>query len=199
MRSIRLAALAMCWLVASSVHADVVIVNNYSSWSAALGGGDAKMDFIGQSGFLSDQYAYLGAQFLPGGTVTVNTALGDGWAIAATFPGGNKITIDFATGQYGVGLDLLNSYKASLYYQGELLFASGTLNISSGVFRGLLSTSAFDRVVFEPVGLVVGKIDNVYVGNPIPAPGVGVILGLSVAVAGVRRRRREGLVARLRQ
>ncbi len=192
MRATVLVASASVGLAAAIAHADVVIINSYTTWSSALGGGDAKIDFIGQSGIISDQYSFLGANFLAGSTAAGTTGIGDGWGAFPTFPGGNKITIDFATIQYGVGLNPISVYKASLYYQGELLYSSGALNVSSGVFRGLLSTSGFDRVVFEPVGPGVGLIDNIYVGNPIPAPGVGLVLGLAAAQSIGRKRRRMG-------
>ncbi len=179
-------------LSASATRADVVILNSYTDWSAALGGGDAKIDFIGQSGFLTDQYASLGAHFLPGSAFAAFTGVGDGWAAATTFPSGNKITLDFDSLQYGVGLNPNSLFKASLFLDGDLVFSSGQLSQSGGVFRGLLSSQPFNRVVFEAIPATAGSIDNIYIGNPIPAPGVGFILGCASVVLAERGRRRAG-------
>lgn len=192
MKAKLLASFVAIGICASATRAEVVILNSYTDWSAALGGGDATIDFIGQSGFLTDQYASLGAHFLPGSAFAAFTGVGDGWAAATTFPSGNKITLDFDSLQYGVGLNPNSLFKASLFLDGDLVFSSGQLSQTGGVFRGLLSSQPFNRVVFEAIPATAGSIDNIYVGNPIPAPGAGLVFGLAAAQSIGRRRRRMG-------
>jgi opacity protein-like surface antigen len=175
---------------ASAARADVVILTSYSAWSTAIGGGDATLDFVGQSGFLSDEYASLGVHFLPGSTVAVSPiGGGDNWGVAPTFGAGYQSTIDFDTLQYSVGIRPVSQFTAALYLQGSLVYQSGPLVNAEFQFRGLISTQAFDRVVFTAVPFDPGGIDNIYIGNPIPAPGVAGVLAM-VAVAPGRRRRR---------
>ncbi len=175
---------------ATAASAEVVLMTSQSAWSAALGGGDATLDFIGQAGFLSDQYASLGVHFLPGSTAAVSTSHGDNFAISPTFSFGYQSTIDFDTLQYGVGLKPIGLFSAALYLQGSLVYQSPPLTDASNKFRGFLSSEPFDRVVFTSIPFGPGLIDNVYIGNPIPGPGVGVALAAFGALGASRRRRR---------
>jgi hypothetical protein len=174
---------------ASAARADVVILTSYGAWSTAIGGGDATLDFVGQSGFLSDEYAALGVHFLSGSTVGLSPIGGDdGWGISPTFSAGYESTIDFDTLQYAVGVKPKGQFTAALYLQGTLVYQSGPLINASFQFRGLISTQAFDRVVFTAGPFGPSAIDNIYIGNPIPAPGVAGVLAMVAVVVGRRRR-----------
>ncbi len=175
---------------ATAASAEVVLMTSQSAWSAALGGGDATLDFIGLDGFLSDEYASLGVHFLPGSTVVGSTSHGDNFAISTTFSFGYQVTIDFETLQYGVGLKPISLFSAALYLQGSLVYQSPPLTDASNKFRGFVSSQAFDRVVFKSLNGGPGGIDNVYIGNPIPGPGVVVALAAFGALGASRRRRR---------
>jgi hypothetical protein len=59
----------------ANAFAGIVVHTTYSSWSAAVGGGDAKIDFDLRSGQdLLDQHAALGVRF--GGTLQRGTTQG---------------------------------------------------------------------------------------------------------------------------
>jgi opacity protein-like surface antigen len=179
-----------CLGATSASHANVVILTSYSAWSTAIGGGDATIDFVGQSGFITDQYASLGVHFLPGSTIGIAPIGGpDGWGITPTFGAGYQSTIDFDTLQYAFGVKPKGQFTAALYLQGSLVYQSGPLINASFQFRGLISTQPFDRVVFTSIPFGPGTIDNIYIGNPIPAPGVAAALAMVAGAVGHRRRR----------
>jgi hypothetical protein len=179
-----------CLGATSASHANVVILTSYSAWSTAIGGGDATLDFIGQSGLITDQYASLGVHFVPGSTIAISPiGGGDNWGVIPTFGDGYQSTIDFDTLQYAVGIKPKAQFSAALYLQGSLVYQSGPLVNAEFQFRGLISTQPFDRVVFKSLNGGPGIIDNIYIGNPIPAPGVAAALAMVAGAAGRRRRR----------
>jgi hypothetical protein len=178
-----------CLGATSASHANVVILSSYSAWSTAIGGGDATLDFIGQSGLITDQYASLGVHFLPGSTIGGTIGGGDNWGVTPTFGAGYQSTIDFDTLQYAVGVKPASQFSAALYFQGSLVYQSGPLVNAGYQFRGLISTQPFDRVVFKSLNGGPGGIDNIYIGNPIPAPGVAAAIAMVAGAAGRRRRR----------
>lgn len=165
----------------------VVVHTHYASWSATVGGGDAKIDFnLGSGQELFDQYDYLGAHF--GGTLQTGTTLGDadGWATVTLFPT-FAMSVDFDSDQTGAAFDLVWLFKASLYNNGTLLGEVPQLNTGGPVFRGITSDQPFDRLVLQALpGGVPGSLNNMYVGNPVPGPG-----GVAIVMMALRSRRRR--------
>jgi hypothetical protein len=181
-------AMSVALAAQGSVFGGVVIHTSYASWSAAVGGGDAKIDFnLGSGQELFDQYGYLGAHF--GGTLQTGTTSGDadGWAAVTLFPT-FAMTVDFDSDQTGAAFDLVWLFRASLYNNGTLVGEVPQLNTGGPVFRGITSDQPFDRLVLQALpGGVPGSLNNMYIGNPIPGPaGAGVLV---LALLRGRRRR----------
>jgi hypothetical protein len=167
----------------------VVIHTSYASWSTAVGGGDAKIDFnLGSAQELFDQYAGLGLHFSGTAQVGSGGAAMDGWSAATLFPN-FATTIDFDADQVGIAFDLMTLFKVSLFKNGTLVGEVPQLNTFGPVFRGVTSDQAFDRVILQALpGTAPGHFDNMYVANPVPGPGGAAIAMLAFA----RMRRRRG-------
>jgi len=181
-------------ITSTGAHAGATIYTSYADWSAAIGGMDAKIDFnIGTPGLVTEQYAPLGAHFLPGSTSAgVTTMDPDGWLGATTFQGGHKMIVDYDVPQFALAGDFISIFKVTFYLGDALVYASGPLSQTGEDFRGLVLDSTFDRAVLERVpGPQLGLVANLYVGTPIPAPAAGAVL-LAGLLAGGRRRRRVG-------
>lgn len=179
--------LSTCLAVGSSAYGSVVVHTSYESWSAAVGGGDAIIDFdLGSSQDLFDQYGDLGVHF--GGTAfALTTSLGDGWGAITLFPT-FAMKLSYDSPQYGIGLDLINPFKVSLFSNGQLIYQSPQLNTFGPVFRGISTDVAFDTAVVQSIPSTTnGTLDNIYVSNPIPEPAA---VWTFAMFAGGRRRRR---------
>ena len=183
-------AMSVALAAQGSVFGGVVIHTSYASWSAAVGGGDAKIDFnLGSAQELFDQYAGLGVHF--NGTLQTGPISGsgdpDGWAAVTLFPS-FAMTVDFDGDQTGAAFDLASLFKVSLYNNGTLVGEVPQINTFGPVFRGLTSDQPFDRLVLQALpGNAPGHLNNMYVGNPVPGPGGAAIA--MMAFARTRRRR----------
>jgi hypothetical protein len=169
-------------------HADVTIHTTYAAWSAAIGGGDAKIDFnLGSAQQVTEQYADLGVHFLPGSTKAGTMEWpSDGWG-AWTLSPNFAMTLDFDGPQYGIAADLGSWFSVKLYWQGNLTYQSPQLNQIQS-FRGVTSTQPFDRAVFASIpSNATGSLDNIYVSNPVPGPAALTVL--TVGALACRRRR----------
>ncbi len=185
------AVIAVVSYVAAHVSASVVEYTDFGAWSAAVGT-FTTLDFtdLSHNEPVDQQYAELGLTF-------GNTAVG--WHNAQTFPldgsgirnypigASLPIEITFAalTTEVAVHGGVSGAYLLRLYSGQELIHIG--IVPGSEPFLGVSSAQPFDRVsvagLLGPTG-----IDNLYFGQPIPAPGAAVLL-LSLAWRGSRRRR----------
>ena len=194
MNRMNVLAMSVALAAQGSVFGGVVIHTSYASWSTAVGGGDAKIDFnLGSAQELFDQYAGLGVHF--NGTLQTGPISGpgdpDGWVAVTLFPT-FAMTVDFDSDQTGAAFDLGWIFKASLYKNGTLVGEVPQLNTFGPVFRGITSDQPFDRLVLQALpGGVPGSLNNMYIGNPIPGPAGAGVLVLAL-LHGRRRSRRRG-------
>ena len=176
--------------IAGASPAGATIYTSYAAWSSAIGGTDAKIDFnIGTPALLAEQYAWMGVHFEPGqASVVHDFSAPDGWLALATPFGGNKFVVNYDTPQSSLGFDLLALFSVSLYLGDSLVYQSSQINSGTPVFRGLVLTETFDHAVIQGLAGPLPRLDNLYVGTPIPAPAAGAAL-LAGLLAGGRRRR----------
>lgn len=184
-------AISVALTAQPSVFGGVVIHTSYASWSAAVGGGDAKINFnLGSAQELFDQYAGLGVHFngtLQTGPIS-SASDPDGWAAVTLFPT-FAMTVDFDSDQTGGAFDLASLFKVSLFNNGLLVGEVPQINTFGPVFRGLTSDEPFDRLVLQALpGNAPGHLNNMYVGNPVPGPGAAAIV--MMGLCSLRRRRR---------
>lgn len=181
-------AISVALTAQPSVFGGVVIHTSYASWSASVGGGDAKIDFnLGASQDLAGQYESIGVTF--DGTPFVTTMpSSDGWGVITPFPT-FSISATFETAQNGIAFDFMSLFKVSLFSSGVLVYQSPQLNTFGPVFRGLSTDFSFDKAVIESIPETVpGAIDNLYLANPVPGPGSAVIMMMALCVRQRRRR-----------
>ncbi len=187
----RTIAIAFVSCVAAHAPASVVEYTDFGAWSTAVGA-FTTLDFtdLSHSEPVDQQYAALGVTF---GETAV------GWHNEQTFPldghgirnypigASLPIEITFAAPMTEVGVDGgIGGLYGLLLYSGEELVHIGFANLGAP-FLGVSSTQPFDRVrVIGELGPT--RVDNLYFGQPIPAPGAAVLL-LSLAWRGSRRRR----------
>jgi hypothetical protein len=174
-----------------SASASFTLHSSYASWSTAVGGGDATIDFnLGAITPVTTQYQSLGVTFGPfSATAGPGSVASDGWLAITGFQSGHQMTLTYATPQVGIGFDLIQSFFVDLYLGGTLVYSSPALN---ALVHGISSTSqTFDKAVLRAVTGDNSRVDNIYVANPIPgAASVLAFAGLGFGLGGGRRRRR---------
>ena len=180
-------ATSLCTFACSTASASFTLHSSYSSWSAAVGGGDATIDFnLGSITPVTTQYQSLGVTFAPFSATAFpsSTVASDGWLAVTGFLAEHKMTLTYATPQVGIGFDLIQSFFVDLYFQGTLIYSSPELN---ALVHGISGTQTFDKAVLRSVTGDTSKVDNIYVANPIPGPASAALL----AAIGLGRRRRR--------
>jgi hypothetical protein len=179
-------ATSLCTFACSTASASFTLHSSYSSWSAAVGGGDAKIDFnLGSITPVTTQYQSLGVTFPPfSATAGPSSVASDGWVAITGFISGYAMTLTYATPQVGIGFDLIQSFIVDLYFQGTLIYSSPELN---ALVHGISGTQTFDKAVLRSVTGDTSAVDNIYVANPIPGPASAALL----AAIGLGRRRRR--------
>jgi len=178
-------------VTASRAHASFTVVKGIDNWNAAVPT-STTIDFnLGSSQFVSNQYESLGVMF-PDAEEWAYAFDGfqiDGWGCKGALDGDADIHLKFLQPQYAVGAWFPGKLFAKLYWQGELIYSSQSLDSAPLTydFGGIVSTQPFDEVVlWDSDGFVF--VDDIKFSSTVPAPGAAVIL-LAGALRGRGRRR----------
>jgi len=178
-------------VTASSAHASFTVVKGIDNWNAAVPS-STTLDFVfAEAQVLNTQYLYLGVLFPEGEEVAKPLASSqqDGWGCLGKVGGDADIHLKFLEPQYAVGAWFPGKLFAKLYWQGELIYSSQSLDSAplTYAFGGIVSTQPFDEVVlWDSDGFV--NVDDIKFSSTVPAPGAAVIL-LAGALRGRSRRR----------
>jgi hypothetical protein len=189
MRTLMPCALA---LVAWPCHATVIeFDDNRNDWLATAGA-FTRVDFTGYASntIITTQYQSLGVTFTDG-TDRIHLSNAYPNDLSGLYGASDEIHVSFAQPMHTLAVDYPGSMKFKLYWQGQLTYTSSDfLNSGSGSFAGLISDQPFDAaVILDPTGGVF--IDDLYFGQPIPAPGaLGLLFGASLLRVSRRRRHR---------
>ena len=151
-------------VIARCVHADVAVLHDMASWSAAIDDRFHTITFteIGAFAFLDDQYADFDIAFPETNDQVFDSpdspGLRDFWGVYAF---DFTITIDFAMDAHWIAFDYGSVADfIRLYNDGELIEEA----FGGIAFTGIVSDAPFDRVVF-----VNPSMDDLHV--PIGRPG----------------------------
>jgi len=159
---------------------------------AAVGGEGnvSTVDFTGFEDFtpITDQWAHLGVHF-SGFVVTTGfddfLYPNDGWGAR----GEPDITVTFDEPINWVAADMPGSLNIELYKDDQLIYSSSNLSHGgTGNFGGLISDQPFDQARLFRDNVFLVAMDDLHFGPPIPTPGVGAPLVLTLFA---RRRRRR--------
>lgn len=182
-------------IVLASPHsyATVTVITNKQQWINTIG----EYNRIGFTEYpeytvISNQYANQGVQFTPGECwIDDNPSyVSDGKGLKVTGATGFiGIHTSFVQPVYAFAVDLGNVMQMKLYSQGDLIYSSGIFHQNFTPFVGFVSTKPFDLAwAVDPVSGYLA-LDNIYLGTPVPAPGV--IAALITGAMIPRRRRAE--------
>ena len=179
--------------VVADASCSVQIFTSYADWSAASPGADQKLDFVFGGGVvvLAEQYTQFGVHFDLGTALASATSFtADGWGFISTFSSQGVVPVHFDLLQHAFAVDFINATQLSFFLGDALVYQSTPFfTLSPPKFRGFVLDDAFDRVVITTGGLGGDvRMDNLYVGTPIPAPAVSSLVALGFTAA--RRRRR---------
>jgi hypothetical protein len=166
--------------------ADVTLFSDGEQWRDAINHNYTTIDFTGgeNGAFILNDYAHLGVTFSDNATYFNTDGFpNDDWGMRAV--GGAYVTFD--TPQQWIAVDQPGNITFELFYQGKSIYASPAMGWWPGGFSGLVSSVAFDMVVFGQEFENIVNIDDLYFGA-VPAPGALGLL-LIAGLAGPRRRR----------
>jgi hypothetical protein len=162
-----------------STDGDVTVFLNRPEWEIAVGGRFTTIGFTGfpDATLITDQYADLGIVFTDGNDrINFSSAnVLDNWGLAGNAGG---ITAVFDEPQLWVGVNHPGGMKIDLFSDGVLIYDGDNFGSGYGLFRGLLSTEPFDRVVFSDLTDTDVFIDDLHFG---PARCLGDLDGDAVA------------------
>lgn len=181
-------------IVADSAPGAVTVYLNESAWGQAAGA-HTELTFtdLPFNTLVTDQYSHLGISFTDGD----DTIFGGGY-----WEDGKGLIGDIGMFGYDKPINIIfdaprNSF-AVLYLAGARirLYAGETLvgdsaywdRSATGPFLGVISSVAFDRVLYDAGGVTTAAADSVFFGQAIPSPGGLLLLGAGALGIGRRRR-----------
>jgi MYXO-CTERM domain-containing protein len=186
------AAVVIC--VSRDSVAAVQEYTNKAAWQAAAGS-YTTIDFTGHpiGTPVVTLYQHLGITFTDGNDFIQNGSifLNDGWGLDGGFVFPTGISFNFSEPRYTIAVDFPTYILFYLSYKGNLVHTSSWFGgTGPGHFAGLVSSVPFDRVaMWNPIGgNSPTRIDDLFFGPPIPAPGALALLGLGAITPRCRRR-----------
>jgi hypothetical protein len=180
-------------MLGSSATANFQYITNYATWQGLVPT-QTTIDLteLNEGDWLTDQYAHLGVLF-DGGAIqeTFNNYPLDGHGVY----GGCTITVTLASEAYAIGSHHPGAMRFDLYSGNTLLYTSLATGSGANNFRGVVSSTPFDRVVMRGVTLGPPSCDPIAVDNfyfaSVPGPGALPLLALGCLGRGRRRHERR--------
>ena len=164
---------ALALSLTASSSASFTVVKGIDKWNAAVAS-STTLDFVfAEPQVLSTQYLTLGVFFPEGEEVAqpIGSAFQDGWGCKGQIGGDADIHLAFLQPQYAIGAWFPGRLFAKLYWQGELVYSSQSLETFplSYAFGGIVSTQPFDEaVLWDDDGFVF--VDDIKFSSTVPAP-----------------------------